>query len=200
MLAACDSDSSSASVSPIPSCSTSVLKPDTAESPRRRLAFATAHANDLFIRWVEDTCHTREHTSLGMRPIDRFGLDLGRIRHLQQCGFNAELFFLQTTRRVRTDNTFQFKNILEVHARQGGFCLILGEPGTGKSVLKRHILHHDTRRWITPPPVDEGGVPGRGGRPGGPRRAPSLSLFNKNITDKDKNPLGGVFDPLQAGP
>ena len=41
-------------------------------------------------------------------------------------------------------------DILEVHARQGGFCLILGEPGTGKSVLKRHILHHDTRHWITP--------------------------------------------------
>jgi len=67
--------------------------------------------NDLFIRWVEDTYHTREHTTLGMRPIDRFGLDLGRIRHLQQCGFNAELFFLQTTRRVRTDNTFQFRNV-----------------------------------------------------------------------------------------
>jgi type II secretory pathway predicted ATPase ExeA len=41
-------------------------------------------------------------------------------------------------------------DILAVHARQGGFCLVLGEPGTGKSVLKRHILHHDTRHWITP--------------------------------------------------
>jgi hypothetical protein len=67
--------------------------------------------NDLFIRWVEDTYHTREHTTLGMRPIDRFGLDLGRVRHLSHCEFNAELFFLETTRRVRTDNTFQFEKV-----------------------------------------------------------------------------------------
>jgi MSHA biogenesis protein MshM len=40
--------------------------------------------------------------------------------------------------------------ILRVHSEQGGFCLILGEPGTGKTVLKHHIIHHDTKHWITP--------------------------------------------------
>jgi type II secretory pathway predicted ATPase ExeA len=41
-------------------------------------------------------------------------------------------------------------DILKVHSQQGGLCVILGEPGTGKSVLKRHIVSHDTKRWITP--------------------------------------------------
>lgn len=40
--------------------------------------------------------------------------------------------------------------ILKIHSQQGGLCLILGETGTGKSVLKRHILDHDTRNSITP--------------------------------------------------
>jgi archaellum biogenesis ATPase FlaH len=29
------------------------------------------------------------------------------------------------------------------HAQQGGLCLVLGEPGTGKSVLKQALLHHE---------------------------------------------------------
>ncbi len=40
--------------------------------------------------------------------------------------------------------------ILKVHSQQGGFCLILGDPGTGKTVLKHHIIQHDTKHWITP--------------------------------------------------
>ena len=41
-------------------------------------------------------------------------------------------------------------DILRVHAQQGGLCLVLGEPGTGKSVLKQALLNHDTKRIITP--------------------------------------------------
>ncbi|HEV8490764.1 MAG TPA: ATP-binding protein, partial [Candidatus Angelobacter sp.] len=41
-------------------------------------------------------------------------------------------------------------DILLVHAQQGGLCLVLGEPGTGKSVLKQHLLAHDPKRMITP--------------------------------------------------
>ena len=47
--------------------------------------------------------------TLGMRPLDRFGLDLNLIRHLHHCDFNEELFFLETTRKVRIDNTFNFR-------------------------------------------------------------------------------------------
>jgi len=40
--------------------------------------------------------------------------------------------------------------ILKVHAQQGGLCLVLGEPGTGKSVLKHSLLNYDPKRLITP--------------------------------------------------
>jgi putative transposase len=73
--------------------------------------FCIEELNEHFTRWVEDTYHTREHSTLGMQPLDRFGLDLNRIRHLQHCDFNEELFFLETTRKVRTDNTFNFRKI-----------------------------------------------------------------------------------------
>jgi len=41
-------------------------------------------------------------------------------------------------------------DILKVHAQQGGLCLVLGEPGTGKSVLKQALLGFDPKRVITP--------------------------------------------------
>jgi MSHA biogenesis protein MshM len=41
-------------------------------------------------------------------------------------------------------------DILKVHSQQGGLCLILGEPGTGKSILKNALIHHDPKRWVTP--------------------------------------------------
>jgi MSHA biogenesis protein MshM len=41
-------------------------------------------------------------------------------------------------------------DILCVHNRQGGLCVILGEPGTGKTILKHAIIRHDPRQWITP--------------------------------------------------
>lgn len=46
-----------------------------------------------------------------MRPIDRFGLDLKRIRFLQPDQFNDELFYAEDTRVVKKDNTFTFTNI-----------------------------------------------------------------------------------------
>lgn len=39
---------------------------------------------------------------------------------------------------------------LKVHARQGGLCLVMGEPGTGKSVVKQALVDHDPKRMITP--------------------------------------------------
>jgi len=64
--------------------------------------------NNEFIRWVEDTYHSREHSTLGMKPIDRFGLDLSRVRYLAASPFSSELFLLESTRKVRADNTFSF--------------------------------------------------------------------------------------------
>lgn len=66
--------------------------------------------NRAFIDWVEDEYNAREHSSLNMRPIDRFGLDLGRIRFLPPSSVNDELFFVEQDRMVLADNTFSLKN------------------------------------------------------------------------------------------
>jgi len=39
---------------------------------------------------------------------------------------------------------------IKVHAQQGGLCVIMGEPGTGKTVIKQAIINHDPKRMITP--------------------------------------------------
>jgi MSHA biogenesis protein MshM len=41
-------------------------------------------------------------------------------------------------------------DILKVHSQQGGLCVILGEPGTGKTILKNAVIHHNQKQWITP--------------------------------------------------
>ena len=44
-----------------------------------------------------------------MRPIDRFNLDLKRIRFLPPNEANEELFFFEEDREVKKDNTFSVK-------------------------------------------------------------------------------------------
>jgi MSHA biogenesis protein MshM len=39
---------------------------------------------------------------------------------------------------------------LKVHCQQGGLCLVLGEPGTGKSVVRDAIRAHDPKRLVAP--------------------------------------------------
>ena len=40
-------------------------------------------------------------------------------------------------------------DILKIHAQQGGFSVIVGEPGVGKSVLREHIEGFGTERDVT---------------------------------------------------
>lgn len=65
--------------------------------------------NRAFSAWVEDDYNARQHSVLGMRPIDRFGLDLNRIRFLPPNEANDELFFVEENRSILADNTFSFK-------------------------------------------------------------------------------------------
>jgi type II secretory pathway predicted ATPase ExeA len=44
----------------------------------------------------------------------------------------------------------QVLETLRVHCQQGGLCVIVGEPGTGKSVIKQALAAHDPKRLITP--------------------------------------------------
>jgi putative transposase len=70
-----------------------------------------ASLNKAFTAWVEDDYNARVHSTLQMRPIDRFGLDLKRIRFLPVCDANDELFFVEENRQVRLDNTFSLRAI-----------------------------------------------------------------------------------------
>jgi transposase InsO family protein len=67
--------------------------------------------NREFTRWVEDEYNAKDHSALNMKPIDRFGLDLSRIRFLPPSQANDELFFVEEERTVLADNTFSLKRI-----------------------------------------------------------------------------------------
>ena len=65
--------------------------------------------NKQFTHWVEQDYNATVHTTLGMKPIDRFGVDLARIRFLSPSQSTDELFYAQETRTVKKDNTFSFQ-------------------------------------------------------------------------------------------
>lgn len=66
--------------------------------------------NRQFTLWVEDEYNATRHDTLGMKPIDRFGIDLRRIRFLPPSEASDELFYAEATRKVKKDNTFSFRN------------------------------------------------------------------------------------------
>jgi len=65
--------------------------------------------NHAFSRWVEDEYNAVEHSSILMKPIDRFGLDLPRVRFLPPNQVNDELFYVEEDRSILADNTFSFQ-------------------------------------------------------------------------------------------
>jgi len=65
--------------------------------------------NKQFTHWVEHEYNAIEHSTLGMKPIDRFGMDLSRIRFLSPSEDTDELFYAEAIRAVKKDNTFSFR-------------------------------------------------------------------------------------------
>jgi putative transposase len=65
--------------------------------------------NRQFSHWVEQDYNATPHEAIGMKPIDRFGIDLARIRFLAPSEHNDELFYAEATRKVKKDNTFSFQ-------------------------------------------------------------------------------------------
>jgi putative transposase len=64
--------------------------------------------NRQFTHWVENDYNATDHDAIGMKPIDRFGIDLSRVRFLAPSEHADELFFAEATRKVKKDNTFSF--------------------------------------------------------------------------------------------
>jgi len=67
--------------------------------------------NRQFTDWVEDEYNGTPHSAIGMKPIDRFGLDLKRVNFLPPSETSDELFYAEETRTVKKDNTFSFKAV-----------------------------------------------------------------------------------------
>jgi putative transposase len=65
--------------------------------------------NRQFSDWVENDYNATPHDALGMKPIDRFGIDLARVRFLSPSEHNDELFYAEAVRKVKKDNTFSFQ-------------------------------------------------------------------------------------------
>src|SRR5271170_6352461 len=65
--------------------------------------------NGQFTHWVENDYNATLHDAIGMKPIDRFGIDLARVRFLPPSEHSDELFYAEATRTVKKDNTFSFQ-------------------------------------------------------------------------------------------
>lgn len=77
----------------------------------RKLDLSSLDAlNRQFHEWVEAEYNANVHSTLQMKPIDRFGMDLKRLRFLDPIDANEELFYLEEDRSVNKDNTFPVKN------------------------------------------------------------------------------------------
>ena len=75
----------------------------------RKLDLSSLEAlNRQFTHWVESEYNSVEHDAIGMKPIDRFGIDLARVRFLAPSEHNDELFYAEAARKVKKDNTFSF--------------------------------------------------------------------------------------------
>lgn len=63
-------------------------------------------------------------------------------------GLDRDLFCHEDTKLLPHQQ--EIFDTLRVHCQQGGLCLVVGEPGTGKSLIKRALCQHDPKRLITP--------------------------------------------------
>ena len=83
--------------------------------------------NNQLTHWVEQDYNATVHSTLGMKPIDRFGVDLSRIRFLSPSESTDEMFYAQETRTVKKDKTFSFQGKRSSrYAWQGGIRAING--------------------------------------------------------------------------
>lgn len=81
--------------------------------------------NAAFVHWVEDEYNCRVHSTLGLKPVDRFALDLSRIRFLQthealgRSGGRPPLLHSRISTAVRrpSSGSFGFRGRIPFNAR-----------------------------------------------------------------------------------
>ena len=66
--------------------------------------------NALTHQWVEQEYNSTFHSGIQMTPIDRFNLDLKRVKFLTDDAYSAEMFFVEEARRVSKTNVFSINS------------------------------------------------------------------------------------------
>jgi len=103
--------------------------------------------NRQFTDWVEREYNAMPHDAIGMRPIDRFGIDLPRVRFLAPSEHHDELFYAETERTVKKDNTFSFhSHRYETPADLRGKEIQLRHDRLRDDVLPAVIVYHKGQR------------------------------------------------------
>ncbi len=62
--------------------------------------------NTLTLEWIENQYNNQVHSSIQMKPLDRFTLDHNRIQYLRCDEFTDEVFFIEEDRKVSNVNVF----------------------------------------------------------------------------------------------
>lgn len=66
--------------------------------------------NNKTHHWIEQEYNSKNHTGIGMIPLDRFNLDHGRIKFLTDDEYTEEVFYVEETRKVSKTNVFSINS------------------------------------------------------------------------------------------
>lgn len=66
--------------------------------------------NQLTQDWIENHYNAQPHSSIQMKPLDRFNLDHSRVHYLANDEFTEEVFFVEQDRKVSNVNVFSINN------------------------------------------------------------------------------------------
>jgi len=113
---------------------------------------------DPFRAGSKDTPVIVYHKTNGSeRPSPSIFIANGQMRNRNQGETHDQVVFRLSKNPFSLDDITLMSHqqgvfdILNVHSQQGGLCLLMGEPGTGKSVIKEAIRNTRTSAWSSSP-------------------------------------------------
>ena len=114
--------------------------------------------NEKTHAWIETEYNSKHHTGIQMVPIDRFNLDLNRIKFLCDDEYSEEIFFVEQTRKVSKTNVFSINSqkyecpvdlreqkiqVRFDRTRRERFIVYFADKRMGEAILLD--LHHNSR-------------------------------------------------------
>ena len=103
--------------------------------------------NRQFTHWVENDYNAMPHDAIGMKPIDRFGIDLARVRFLPPSEHNDELFYAEADQEGQKRQHLQLRRPTLRNPRRPARQ---GDPAPLRPPPPRHaaavIIYHKGQR------------------------------------------------------